>query len=591
MLGRRDWFACLTSCIHLLELRMLAQLASNSSHKLNPDQNPSMKHSSFSMLVACALAATPAIAEQWTNALGNNDFTNWANWVLDGTADNPASWAAASQNWQVNLAGPDKAILGPGQSATGLDRNVLVGDAESSPVGSTGELLIDGGMLGINRSMRIGRDTVTGYGTVTVDGGGTVDIGYGLYLGQSANAGSTFELIDGTVDVTTASGRSDGLLVAHRAEGNGTLDISGGQLRVKAGNAVFSDGGNEGASTSALDISGGGALYVENGYISFGGNAGGVTVTAGISGDGYLSASNGRFGFGADSSVVFALSGGMLDIPNSFVTFGQGAGATVSVTITGGVINTDRMAFANNAEATTTLVMTSGTINVVRSGTSTATTSGAFRMGAGVSDLGISGDAVVNTEKLWIAAGGLLTLGGEARINVTGSTDETNRTFDFNEEELAGGLVLGKIALNGGSIQVAGAADPVTAVDYVDLLTAAIAAGVIYTDVEDADLVVEYDAGGDLTRLFLASEPVPEVNPWEDLEALQGFKPAGIGWIMDDHYPYIFHASAGWLWIVAQGASLDAFYGYDFAGEYWFWSRDNLGGWRYDFNSSEWRQQ
>jgi len=509
-----------------------------------------MRSTSFSILAACALVAAPAFGNYlWTNSAGDNDWRNPANWTASGTS------------WKVSLQGADRAIINDGDPLS-LNRNVNIGDEEA---GGDGEVEIHGATISFERYLRIGASPgLTGTLTMT---GGTINAGRALNIGQSGATG-IFNFSGGTINANLDTARTGDTLTVGAADATAVVNMSGSAaINLPTGNAEIGEGINSVATVS-------------------------------ISDNASVSAPNIRVGFGADSDVMLTIAGGMLDIPNGYVTFGQAAGAQVTVDMSGGVINADRMIFANEGAAT--LTMTGGTINAVRSGASISASTGGFVMGAGAPNLDVSGDAVINTEKLHISAGGLLTISGDAAINISGSTDgenpadeEPNPTFDFSQAfaDNDWSLVLGKIALNGGSIQVAGAADPVTAVDYVELFTAAIAAGVIRTDVEDADLVVEYDAGGDLTRLLLASEPVPEVNPWEDLEALQGFKPAGIGWIMDDHYPYIFHASAGWLWIVAQGASLDAFYGYDFAGEYWFWSRDNLGGWRYDFNSSEWRQQ
>jgi hypothetical protein len=499
-----------------------------------------MNHKLLFLATLAALAAAPAYAEQWTNDLDDNDFVNWGNWVLDNTTTNPTSWNASTNNWQVNLSGDDKAVIGPGQSATGLNRNVLVGDAESGfggPDGQVGELLVDGGALGISRNLRLGRDTVTGSGTVTVTGGGTVDIGYGLYVGQTANAGSTFNLIDGVVDVTTNSGRSDGLSVGHREFGSGSLNISGGQLNVLRGNAYFSDNGNPGVATSALNLSGSGVLDVQDGYVSFGGNSsaesGAVTVTATISDSSSLKAKNARFGFGADSDVTLTMSAGTLDIPTGFITMGQAAGASVTVDMSGGVINADRMVFANFAAvpgdpdaeppvpelaaAESTMTMTGGTVNVIRSGQSTSSNTGAFLMGPGESVLNISGDAVIHTEKLWFASGGLLTLGENAAIHVSGSTDGVNPTFDFTVADLegAGEAVLGQVAFNGGTFRIAGATDPVSGVNYVDLLTAAIQSGVIYTEVGGVMVVAEFVAGPPLPVLQIAPAGTDLTISWD----------------------------------------------------------------------------
>lgn len=316
-------------------------------------------------------------------------------------------------------------------------------------MGVVGELLINGGTVGITRNLRIGRDTATGSGTVTIDGGGLLEMGYGLYVGQTANAGSFFNLIDGTVNVTTQSNRSDGLFIGHREGGNGTLNISGGRMNVRRGAAEFSGDGNAGVATSALNLSGDGVLDVEAGNITFGGNAGGVTVAVSMADTAFLTANNVRFGEGAESEVTLQLSGGaivsrgsvrvafaadavaavnisggLLDAATGFIGFGQGARADVTVTMSGGEIAADRMGFANNDTATATLNMTGGVINLARN-TGTASHAGGLRMQSAGAALNIGGTAVVNAEKLYISDGGLLTLDGDAQINLAGSTDGT----------------------------------------------------------------------------------------------------------------------------------------------------------------------
>ncbi|MCC5841681.1 MAG: hypothetical protein JJT96_16320 [Opitutales bacterium] len=98
---------------------------------------------------------------------------------------------------------------------------------------------------------------------------------------------------------------------------------------------------------------------------------------------------------------------------------------------------------------------------------------------------------------------------------------EHHPTFDFALAFLEGdwSAVFGKIAFNGGSLVVAGSTDTFTPTDgletvvnYADLLNAAIAEGVIYTDVAGASLEARYDANADLTELVLTSTEAPVVN-------------------------------------------------------------------------------
>ena len=541
------------------------------------------------LLALLALAAMPAWAVDyfWTNSAADNDFTNWANWTPA-----PTTWTG-NHNWVVDKIGADKAQLLAGQSVA-LERNVYVGDT----FGESGEFLMAGGTLDISRNLRVGRNQSTGAFNMS---GGTITAGYGLFVGQTNSVGA-LTISGGTVTVSSVT--TDGLNVAHQAGGNGTLLISGdGVLTVVTGRAVFSDGAE---AVSVLSVTDNGALNVDSSFLRFG-DKDLTTSTVTIAGSGSVKVAAGSvaFGFGNGSVATLDMSGGELDAPASFMTFSQGGGSNVTVTLSGGTINSDRMSFANFGDdpgdptadppipprprAVATLDMTGGTINVVRSGASEATVTGAFRMGPGDSHLSASGNAVINTEKFWFADGGVLTLSGDAAIHAAGSTDGINPTFDFSEVEITDGLVLGRLVVNGGSFSVQGAADPVSAVNYAELLSSAIAAGIITTEVEGAELLAQYDAGSDLTRLVLSLEPVPVVSPWEDLPEIQGFKMAGIGWIRDAHYPHLFHFPAGWLMIVAEGATLDGFYGYDFAGGNWFWSRDSLGGWHYNFAAAAWQ--
>lgn len=505
-----------------------------------------MKKTRVSLPAAMVLAALipfPAFGHYlWTNAAGDNDFANMANWSDSGNT------------WIVALDGDNRAIIGPGHELT-LTRNFAIGRNE----GGDGELEINGSIVSFERVFRIGA-APDRTGTVTMTDG-ILNAGRSINIGQDPGSVGTFNLSGGIFNANLDTSREfgqDNMTVA-ASDATGVLNISGsGMINLSRGDAEIGEGANATATVSISDA----------GQLDIGGNA--------------------RFGFGDDSTTTLNISGGFINAASGFVTMGQGVNAEVSVTMSGGEINADRMIWAN--DGTATLTMTGGVITVVGTGGG-QTTSGAFAMGPGMSSLDVSGDSVINPEKLYIAAGGVLTLSGDAVINIAGSTDGVNPTFDFSLDELAGGQVLGKIAVNGGSIQVAGAADPVSAFDYVELLTAAIEAGTIFTEVDEANLALEYDAEGDLTRLTLASDVVsPVVSLWEGLEEVQGWKAAGIGWIIDDDYPFILHAVGGWLWIFVDGASLDGFYGYDFITGNWFWSRDDFAGWYYSYGSGDWQR-
>jgi hypothetical protein len=56
---------------------------------------------------------------------------------------------------------------------------------------------------------------------------------------------------------------------------------------------------------------------------------------------------------------------------------------------------------------------------------------------------------------------------------------------------------------------------------------------------------------------------------------------AGIGWIVDTDWPYVYSLAAGWLYIV-DGGTRDAFYAYSFGGEFWLYG-NSTSGWFYSY--------
>jgi len=64
-----------------------------------------------------------------------------------------------------------------------------------------------------------------------------------------------------------------------------------------------------------------------------------------------------------------------------------------------------------------------------------------------------------------------------------------------------------------------------------------------------------------------------------------GDKLAGIGWINDDDYPYIWHYSISrFLWIADDFSTLDSMWGYDLQENFWFWANDSWAGWHFNAN-------
>ncbi|MCC5841683.1 MAG: hypothetical protein JJT96_16330 [Opitutales bacterium] len=492
-----------------------------------------MRNTTLLKITLAAFLTAPAFGNYlWTNFAGDNDFAN------------PANWSGTGNTWIVALDGVNRAILGDGHTLF-LNNNFAIGRSE----GGDGEVEINGSTISFERVLRLGADGFDGKLTMT---NGIMNIGRGINIGQDGGSTGTLVVSGGTINANSARTNANDRLDVGADGTTGILEMSGsavinfptaianigGGLDSVAtvsisGNAILTLGSGIDAEVSAGENAMSTVSIFDNGQLNVGrdariGEGQNAEVTLDLSGDGALVAGrNARFGFGADTTVSLNVSGGVLSAANGFMTMGQAAGTNVSVNMSGGVIIADRLSFSNNADGASILNMTGGVIQVVRSGESTATTTGAFRMGPGSSTLDIGGNALIDTEKLWIDNGGLLTLSGNALIDVKGSTDGENPTFDFARAFVANDWsgVLGKISFNGGSLVVAGATNtfflsdgatpPVltqVTVNYADLLNAAIAEGVIYTDVAGGILEARYDAGADLTELVLTSDEAPVVN-------------------------------------------------------------------------------
>jgi hypothetical protein len=484
---------------------------------LNP--KPMMKKKLLSLTTLAVLLAASAFGQVWTNVLDDNNFSDFGNWIAN-TSNPPTSWAGDSSNsWQINLAGDDRAILGA-VIVTGLDRNLILGGIANA----TGAMEINGGTLGINRNLRVGHQPDS-TATLTMTSG-SLTTGRSTYIGQS-NAFGAFNLSGGTVDFATTGG-SEELGVAHQLNATGVLNISGsGTLNVAAAaRGAWIAEGNE--SNATVSISDGGSLNVgSNARIAEGV---GSNATVNISDSGSLNVgSSARVGFGENSNTALNISGGSMNASTGFIGFaGLGANATVTVSMTGGEINADRMGFADNATATATLNMTGGVINLEQNG-GTASHSGGLRMQSAGAALNFGGDARVNAQKLYINDGGLITLGGDALIDISGSRDGTNFTFDFSSAFLGlsrgeeqpdwswtdvGGEI--KFSSLGASLIVAGSEETFNigsvedpnnvSVSFLSLFNEAIANGVFSTNTPFL-FDTGYDADGDFTFATLV---IPE---------------------------------------------------------------------------------
>jgi len=138
------------------------------------------------------LSAAPAFGQvNWTNAAGDNNFANGANWDPVNTP-----FSTANREYDVNLLGDDRAVLSTNLGS--LQRDLRIGDNDGR-----GEFqIITGGILNVTRNMRLGRggDGVTGFGIAKVDGA-SLTVAPSLFVGQSNNAGNLFAPNTGSVTV------------------------------------------------------------------------------------------------------------------------------------------------------------------------------------------------------------------------------------------------------------------------------------------------------------------------------------------------------------------------------------------------------
>jgi len=83
----------------------------------------------------------------------------------------------------------------------------------------------------------------------------------------------------------------------------------------------------------------------------------------------------------------------------------------------------------------------------------------------------------------------------------------------------------------------------------------------------------------------------PEVvSLWVDVEPAnaEGDKLAGIGWINDVAYPFVWHYSiGGWTFVLDNFSSLENIWLYDYKNDAWYWANDAWGGWHVKLGDTE----
>jgi hypothetical protein len=72
-----------------------------------------------------------------------------------------------------------------------------------------------------------------------------------------------------------------------------------------------------------------------------------------------------------------------------------------------------------------------------------------------------------------------------------------------------------------------------------------------------------------------------------------GWRHASIGWVDDALYPYVYVYAAGhstWLYIYADGATVDSYHSYHYLKATWIWASDLYGDFYYNYNLATWEQ-
>jgi hypothetical protein len=312
-------------------------------------------------------------------------------------------------------------------------------------------------------------------GTLTIAAGGALNIPNGgplpsIRVGQAAGGAGTFDVTGGTVTINgpaADSGFAIGdLLVGDN--GNGTMTQSGGSVTVSDELVV----GTQPASTSTLSISAG-TLSTQRRSIlvGFAGNG-----TLNVSGTADVTANFDLLvGFQPGSTGAVNVSGGTITAGIVFTnSFTGGIGSTVTMTQTGGTVNTRVAYVLGQGRGTSSLTHSGGTINALTNNGDMVVSDGT----GNTSTYDVSGTAAVNLLHNFIVGafegangtvnqtGGTITAGdnlfigrdGVGAWNLSGGTTNARQAFLGDFDTSSGTMVVSGGTLNlSGNLSVGGA--------------------------------------------------------------------------------------------------------------------------------------
>ncbi|HEY0552250.1 MAG TPA: hypothetical protein VGF13_21800, partial [Verrucomicrobiae bacterium] len=342
-------------------------------------------------------------------------------WTNSGTGDwiTPANWSSGA----LPVSPDDARITNGGIAVIESPQEISTGSVTAGDIlGTTGTLRVLGGKLStLNTDIRIGGNNVapTG-GTGTFDQqGGIVAMSFANFnLGFGIGSHGTYNLSGGAFYLNTAGAT---VVIAVGNRGFGTVNQSGGEIFIKAGNGFTQLGRNIAAGTGfgTYNMSGG---SLATGRLIFGdavGTAGISTNVFNLSGAGVVRAGT-IYVKNTSASNYFNFTGGTLLTTN--VGF--------PLRNSGGILNPTFFDFGN-AAVTNTETMVSNSIATLTI-SSNATTSYIQDPG-GTLAIDIAGPG--NNDMLNLGAGpvvGDVTLGGRIVVNLLNNYDPgEGTTFDI----------------------------------------------------------------------------------------------------------------------------------------------------------------
>lgn len=390
----------------------------------------------------------------------STDWNNGANWDTNAV---PTGQSAIIRTNTGNIA-----TISANPSVNPND--VIVGDAagQDARLDHTAGTLTTGSWVKIGHNSGNGiynlADTAGSGGTLTGFGQGSGSLnmtGGQLRLGgdngTNTSGNATFNMhTSGTVTVNNGA-------VAIGQNGNGTLNIDSGTFN-KTGSGNFVVGGTSGR-TGTLNMSGGTINNSGEFQVSNSGSTGVVTMTGGTINTGSWVG----IGHGGGGTGTLNMNGGTFNKTGSGSAFIVGDGSNGTLNQTAGLIDTQGEFWIGNGggSTATNYNMSGGTLNTTSwfvvgrdGGTATITMTGGTVNNTGTgSDLVVGGDSAGSNGTIAIS-GGLMNITGRntdiGKVSGTGALTISG-TGEFRTGNLnvgSGGSASGTVNLNGGTLKI-----------------------------------------------------------------------------------------------------------------------------------------